>query len=125
MAGVACGSIEARALAFSAMWWLGGHGEWERRDKSTDAHCSCAPIEDFGVNRQNGVLHEVPLEARRAGAIGLAPRCVPAGGTGPDRITPNDVGAAVRLDGEAGVPLATRCSARAATRMSASCPSTV
>uniref|UniRef100_A0A7S3X3Q8 Uncharacterized protein n=2 Tax=Emiliania huxleyi TaxID=2903 RepID=A0A7S3X3Q8_EMIHU len=37
----------------------GGHGEWERRDKSTDAHCSCAPIEDFGVNRQNGVLHEV------------------------------------------------------------------
>ena len=92
MAGVACGSIEARALAFSAMWWLGGHGEWERRDKSTDAHCSCAPIEDFGVNRQNGVLHEVPLEARRAGAIGLAPRCVPAGGTGPDRITPNDVG---------------------------------
>ena len=34
-------------------------GEWERRDPSTDKHCSCAPIEDYGVNRQNGVLHEV------------------------------------------------------------------
>ena len=34
-------------------------GEWERRDRTTDRHCSCAPIEDYGVNRQNGVLHEV------------------------------------------------------------------
>ena len=34
-------------------------GAWENRDRSTDRHCSCAPIEDFGVNRQNGVLQEV------------------------------------------------------------------
>ena len=34
-------------------------GEWEFRDQRTDRHCSCAPIEDFGVNRQNGVLHDV------------------------------------------------------------------
>jgi len=34
-------------------------GEWEKRDKSTDKHCACSPIEDFNVNRQNHVLHEV------------------------------------------------------------------
>ncbi len=36
-----------------------GHGEWERRDKSTDTDCSCSPIEDYGVNRQNGALRDV------------------------------------------------------------------
>eukprot|EP00966_Prymnesium_polylepis_P144140 3327728-Prymnesium_polylepis.1 len=40
------------------------HGEWERRDRSTDGHCTCAPIEDFNVNRQNGVLQEVAADAR-------------------------------------------------------------
>jgi len=34
-------------------------GSWEMRDPSTDKHCACSPIEDFGVNRQNGVLHAV------------------------------------------------------------------
>jgi len=36
-----------------------GSGDWERRDKSTDKHCECSPIEDYGVNKQNGVLHDV------------------------------------------------------------------
>ena len=34
-------------------------GAWETRDKTTDTNCACAPIEDFGINRQNGVLHEL------------------------------------------------------------------
>ena len=34
-------------------------GSWEMRDPSADKHCACSPIEDFGVNRQNGVLHAV------------------------------------------------------------------
>ena len=34
-------------------------GSYEMRDPSTDKHCACSPIEDFGVSRQNGVLHSV------------------------------------------------------------------
>ena len=43
-----------------------GHGEYELRDtasvESADgerSQCSCAPMEDYNVNRQNGVLREV------------------------------------------------------------------
>jgi hypothetical protein len=35
-----------------------GTGEWERRDKSTDRNCQCSPIEDFNVNRQNGIVQQ-------------------------------------------------------------------
>lgn len=34
-------------------------GEWEHRDKSADAQCTCKPIEDFNVNVRNRVLREV------------------------------------------------------------------
>ena len=34
-------------------------GEWEGRDKSTDATCTCKPIEDFNVNSRNKVLQQV------------------------------------------------------------------
>ena len=41
----------------------GSHGEWESRDVQRDSQCTCAPIEDYHVNRQNGVLRDV-LAAR-------------------------------------------------------------
>jgi hypothetical protein len=34
-------------------------GEWEHRDKSSDKHCQCQPIEDFNVNVRNTVLNNV------------------------------------------------------------------
>ena len=41
------------------------NGAWETRDQSTDAACTCAPIEDFNVNRQNGVLRKLLGDGRR------------------------------------------------------------
>ena len=35
------------------------HGEWESRDKRSDAFCTCQPIEDFNVNARNKVLNDV------------------------------------------------------------------
>jgi len=51
---------------------LSHRGSWEERDRSTDRNCACAPIEDFGINRQNGVLHTL-LRDRRYPYIRVLP----------------------------------------------------
>jgi len=39
-------------------------GEWEGRDMSTDASCTCKPIEDFNVNARNRVLRSVLMSGK-------------------------------------------------------------